>query len=144
MNPIIRTISERIRDHLTKQNAQALENGPLGGCRYRGHSGKMCAVGCLIDAKHYSGAFEGSTVAEDDVFEAVLSSLEASGIHARSLSLEDRATLRDVLDDWQVYHDGARFDGLHYVKWLTLDDPDASPAAAHERIMNRQPPANEG
>ena len=101
-------------------------------------------MGCLIDDQHYSGHLEGRTVTDDDVFETVLDSLEASGIHARSLSLEDRATLRDVLDDWQVYHDGARFDGLHYVKWLTTDDPYASPAVEHERIMNRQPPANEG
>lgn len=144
MNPIIREVSERVRDHLTKQNAQALENTAPRGCRYHSRDGKMCAVGCLIDAKHYSWDFEGATIADGAVFDAVLSSLEAAGTHARRLSFEDLCTLRDVLDDWQVYHDSARFDGLHYVKWLTTDDPYASPAAEHERIMNRQPPANEG
>jgi len=50
-------IFDTVATHLLKQNDKSLDS--YGECRYRAEDGNMCAVGCLIDTKHYTSGFEG-------------------------------------------------------------------------------------
>lgn len=86
-------ISETIRDHLIKQNAQAYENGD---CLYKTPSGKMCAVGCLIKPEHYLEKFEGKGIDELAVQSAV----------EESVGFKFDRDGFNMLSNWQNYHDG--------------------------------------
>jgi len=45
-------IFEAVLEHLAKQKEQSLDDRGET-CRYRGHDGKMCAIGALIDDEDY-------------------------------------------------------------------------------------------
>lgn len=114
-------ISERIRDHLTKQKAQS--RGP-NGCAYRGDGGVMCAVGCLITDDGYSPNIE--DIGSDAVI--IRDALIRSGVDVDSFD-------RKLLRDWQRYHDGmcSRGRGYSYTEWLNGDER-SSPEAFHQFI----------
>lgn len=65
---------EKAIKHVLKQGQQAVDG--YGACKYRGDSGLMCAVGCLIKDEYYHKDLEGNAVYETDVMEALESSLE--------------------------------------------------------------------
>lgn len=90
-------VSELIRDHLTKQNAQAFAQGD---CLYKSPDGKMCAVGCLIKPEHYKEDFEGRGVSDADIIEAVTNSV---GLVVDRNADDDLAF--GLLSGWQAYHD---------------------------------------
>lgn len=56
-------IFNKVRDHLLKQNAQALVPGTTT-CRYRDMRGNKCAVGCLISDEMYRLDMEGLRVSD--------------------------------------------------------------------------------
>lgn len=117
----LQQISERIRDHLTTQKAQAKKGS---ACAYRGENGTVCAVGCLIDDEHYSPAFEGQTAADDRVMNAVCESLALG----RSVDL---VLLGNMLNDWQAYHDSGGYD-----HWCADDAAAISPADKHGSLAD--------
>lgn len=54
-------IFDKVVIHMLTQNARST-NKSGGSCSYRGHAGKMCAVGCLIDDSEYSEEMEDFTI----------------------------------------------------------------------------------
>lgn len=116
-------ISEKIRDHLTKQ--KAVSRMPTG-CAYRGDGGVKCAVGCLIDDDNYSSDLEYRSVGHGPVIKAIEVSL---GMKITSGCLR-------MLKEWQQYHDQ-----FHYFQW-TDPDPDSasnvkliSPTDFHNQVL---------
>lgn len=109
------SISERIRDHLIKQKTRASK--PYNDddlactqtfCAYRGDSGTMCAVGCLIEDEHYTPDMERKNAGSHDVSNGVAKSL---GIDLDLECADDDETRRiyafiGMLDSWQNFHDG--------------------------------------
>lgn len=64
---------DKAAGHLLAQNAKSKKAD--GMCAYRGGEGRMCAVGCLIDADHYDKYLEGQTATDDLIIEAVSDSI---------------------------------------------------------------------
>lgn len=129
MSPELIAISERIRDHLTKQKAQSMgtygeDNN--GGCMYRGPEGLMCAVGCLIKDEEYNYLMEGSPAASFDVMKAV----------SDSLGVEMSPELEWVCSHWQAYHDGASTGvaDFLYSKWVDGNEHH-HPGAFHDHLL---------
>ena len=87
----LRAIFERVKAHLLAQNCQSMTDGE---CAYRGEDGLRCAVGVLIEDRHYSRFFEGGTVCDASVAQAL--ALSGVGVSQRHLSL---------LADLQNMHD---------------------------------------
>lgn len=87
-------ISETIRDHLIKQNAQSLSGDK---CVYRGDYGRMCAVGVLIKDEFYHKSLESKSCKADLVANAV----------SKSLDVRMDQSVYKLLAEWQVYHDGS-------------------------------------
>jgi len=108
-------ISETIRDHLIKQNAQAIDNGL---CCYRTDSGLKCAVGCLITDEHYSSNMEHRPAKDGRVVRAII----------ESLGIEWNYKVEGLLTAWQAYHDGV------YGVWVN-DKLCASPSEQHENFV---------
>ena len=102
-------ISEKIRDHMTKQKAVSRT---ASGCAYRGEGGLKCAVGCLIDDDSYTSDLEQRSVPHGPVIKAIESSL---GIEITSGCLR-------MLKMWQKYHDQ-----LCYYRWVGHKDGDPVP-----------------
>lgn len=50
---------------------QTTQNIPLVDCAYRGENNTRCAVGQIISDEFYSELFEGKSIHEDEVLEAV-------------------------------------------------------------------------
>ncbi len=53
----LQDIFTQARDHLLKQNCKSNWKGTISTdltCKYRGHNGTMCAVGCFISDEEYS------------------------------------------------------------------------------------------
>lgn len=119
MTPV--EISEKIRDHLIKQNARAQNRN--GSCRYRGIDGLSCAVGCLIKDEFYNA----NEIEGHGVFTyGVRLALNKSGI-----LFSENDPIQELLGAWQSYHDSA--DG--YIAWLDCPDVFPSPQSTHERLM---------
>lgn len=118
-------MSERIRDHLTKQKAQSLSVRHC--CAYRGENGNMCAVGCLITDEAYKPNIEAVGVNAVSVNDA----LRKSGI-----ALEPGALT--LLSDWQRYHDSmaSRGRGYSYHHWIKGDETH-SPTEFHDFIVEQ-------
>lgn len=77
MNQEFQPIFDRIATHLLNQGKRAQRLG--GGCRYYAPDGLKCAVGCLIDEKHYDENLEGSS-ADDPLVEAALEASIGRGL----------------------------------------------------------------
>lgn len=116
-----REVSEKIRDHLTAQHAQATDE--VGKCMYRGKLGSMCAVGCLIPDDEYAPWMEGTGIAAKTA---------AGGeIWAVMRELYGDYLLLELLREWQFYHDRGM-----YAAWCAAD-VDPSPDLYHEELMRR-------
>ena len=122
-------ISEKIRDHLTKQHDRSTNDH--GSCKYRADSGLMCAVGCLIDDGVYEQWLEGKMANDPDIIDA----LERSGVAM------DEATI-DLARAWQQYHDSSyssndvQSDASYsYSVWNRSGNDANSPATVHDIIM---------
>lgn len=92
-------VSMYIVEHLLKQGSRSIND--QNKCRYRADNGKMCAVGCLIDDKHYSDTFETLNFNDTDIQRAVARSL---GIEWKEVSSYG-SPMFNLLREWQVYHD---------------------------------------
>ena len=129
-------LSERIRDHLTKQRKVSIVEGL--GCAYRGADGTMCAVGCLIKDEHYSTVVEGAAVVsqwrddklpeDDDKNKSIFALKDAL---TKSLGRVPTAIDMKAMKLWQEYHDGHYFE--HWVKYGVDDE---SPDSHHETVLS--------
>jgi hypothetical protein len=65
-------IYDKVSIHLLLQNEKS-----IGGdeCRYRGDSGLMCAVGCLVKDKYYNVNIEGLTIGQTTVYKVLQKSI---------------------------------------------------------------------
>jgi hypothetical protein len=120
-------ISEKIRDHLTKQRKQS--KTPYGGmitpnCAYRGGNGLMCAVGCLIKDEVYSENLESLTADMPEVVNAIRD----------SLGVEITSDMIQLCMDWQSYHDDSH-NGFHYENWTDGTSGESSPELFHIHMM---------
>ena len=73
---------DKVAKHLLTQREPAIAKD-YTACRYRAPDGKSCAIGCLIDDKHYKEDYEGvgvgsTSYCDDDRQELLRDSLEAS------------------------------------------------------------------
>jgi hypothetical protein len=93
-------------DHLRKQGCrslQALQEGELGGCSYRGDGGTMCAIGTLMTDDEYDHTWEGVGVYHLIIGECLPPALEKRlGPNCRMLM-----DLQQFHDDYLEYLDGA-------------------------------------
>ncbi len=107
-------ISQTIRDHLIKQQKQALNE--QGNCMYRGCGGAMCAVGVLIKDEFYNPDIENKCIDDDSVIRVV----------SKSLGVDELPwEVCELLDGWQGYHD------IEYKNFLNGDQMAASPTTKH-------------
>ena len=98
----LQEIFDKVATHLLTQNKKAQSPVVPGEqikpkCLYRAPDGSKCAVGCLIPDDLYDPAIEGSSVADDIVWEAATGELDY-----------DRAeefALGDLLTQLQITHD---------------------------------------
>lgn len=84
---------DRVASHLLTQNEKSIGGGT---CLYRGPEGRMCAVGCLIEDKHYSAQLE-QQYASDSI---VITALVRSGVDYDEV--EDLAHLQYIHDEVPV------------------------------------------
>lgn len=121
-------ISEQIRDHLIKQNAQA---GIEGDCLYRTENGNMCAVGCLIKDEHYHASFEGKGIYDKVIRKAIEASI---GLHVEYRQLGSDTPVYNLLFNWQCYHDD---EYLAHVEDRSYYGKKAqTPAEYHDRLIS--------
>lgn len=122
-------ISEKIRDHLTKQRLQSkTKYGSCltPSCAYRGDNGVMCAVGCLITDEAYNENLESLTADMTEVVNAL----------RESLGFEITPEMIALCLDWQSYHDDSH-NGFKYNHWAAGHSPsdDDSPENFHIHMM---------
>lgn len=120
-------ISERIRDHLTKQRKQSkavYAGSSTPSCAYRGDNGLMCAVGCLITDEVYTDDLESLCADVSEVVNAL----------THSLGFEITEHMEQLCTNWQLYHDDV-INGFSYAKWIDSGDDDISPEMFHIHLM---------
>lgn len=103
-------ISEKIRDHLTKQRKQSKSvyaGSKVPSCAYRGDNGLMCAVGCLITDEVYTPDLESQCADTRDVVHALMN----------SLGFDITEKIEQLCTDWQLYHDD-EINGFSYANWI--------------------------
>lgn len=126
-------LSEKVRDHLTKQKARAVADIPqeentkfpgkvISRCRYRGDNGTMCAVGCLIPDERYTPSLEGFSAGH----EAIMSAIFGGGVPDEY----DAYKVERLLCNWQHYHDHG-----DYAPWCLGEGWANSPADRHQRAL---------
>ena len=71
MTMSVREIFYKVEKHLLKQNERSYDKGLARGCRYRNDQGLTCAVGCLMTDDMYEASFEGESVRDKYVTEAL-------------------------------------------------------------------------
>ena len=71
MTMSVREIFNKVEKHLLKQNERSYDKGLARGCRYRNDQGLTCAVGCLMTDDMYEPTFEGESVRDKYVTEAL-------------------------------------------------------------------------
>ena len=89
-------IFDKVAGHLLTQGVRSVGYG--GACAYRGIEGNMCAIGCLIDADHYSVDLEGMCADDQDILEAIKGSLNTDIDREKRHLLVD---LQSIHDDYQ-------------------------------------------
>ncbi|MFG1501661.1 hypothetical protein ABMA70_15740 [Halobacteriovorax sp. XZX-3] len=115
----LQTIFNMVLQHLARQN-QAAMNPETEGCAYRGGENTKCAVGYLIAESSYYEEFEGQTVGDSAVDEAVKESVGELTLSAF-----------DMLARLQSIHDG------DYELICKRCPYDSSPATAMKVRLNR-------
>ena len=68
MTMSVREIFYKVEKHLLKQNGRAEVSGT---CQYRTDSGLSCAVGCLMTDDIYDSSFEGESVRDSSIMDAL-------------------------------------------------------------------------
>lgn len=91
--------------HLAKQRSRSVSDI---GCAYRGHNGKMCAVGCVIPDELYSPAMEGHGLASlpgrhPEVMDYLMKEFFGEWTKQKEI------TLIGILDVAQDFHDQGRY-----------------------------------
>lgn len=103
----LQEIYDKVVAHLRAQNARS-RNGEF--CAYRGASGQMCAIGCLIKDEHYTPELEGLPVFHSSVQTA----LNNSGIPIDESSIQ-------LLQKFQRIHDSHSIQYWEYgFKYIAL------------------------
>jgi len=69
----LQQIFNKVSTHLLEQNERSVVD-TTGTCAYRGESGKMCAVGCLMADDKYHDGCEGHTVHSGGVMQILAGS----------------------------------------------------------------------
>jgi hypothetical protein len=97
----LQQIFDKVARHLLTQMKQSRTE--LGSCAYRGADNTMCAVGCLIEDKHYKRTIEFKGARDTNVQEILVKSgiLEAVDVDNYSLKTELLARLQVVHDSNQ-------------------------------------------
>lgn len=91
-------VFDRVAIHLLMQGKRSKDrNGTW--CAYRGPDGTACAVGCLIDDKHYQKRFEGVAINNPVLGPLMMQSVEVS----LGMSLGDKE--KHLLFALQIVHD---------------------------------------
>jgi len=119
----LQEIFNKVASHLLKQNEKSkaivpgLYHEPIFDCAYRGETGLMCAVGCLISDAAYHPNLEGKSADADEVVSALfasgidsydevvislLSNIQA--IHDGDEPHEWKSSLNDLADSYQLEH----------------------------------------
>ena len=65
----VNKIFYKVQKHLLKQNEKSMDFG--SGCMYRSNGGLSCAVGCLMTDDIYRPSFEGESVRDSSIMEAL-------------------------------------------------------------------------
>ena len=97
MTRSVREIFYKVEKHLLKQNERA-ESG--GNCQYRTDSGLSCAVGCLMTDDIYDSSFEGDSVRDSSIMDA-LTPIVGVNEDKRELKLYLLRQLQVVHDEYQ-------------------------------------------
>jgi len=133
-NALIKSLSTReeifdyVEAHLKKQGYRSMLNADFGTCAYRGESGSMCAVGCLLADDEYNPGMENNSVME-------LADLSGSEIFAKIALPERLIPHARMLEALQDLHDrsanwtsgkGLSHRGIGHLRhlrklWLTSD-----------------------
>ena len=97
MTMSVNKIFYKVQKHLLKQNERSMDLG--SGCMYRSNGGLSCAVGCLMTDDIYRPSFEGESVRDSSIMEALTPIV---GVN------EDKRMLKlYLLRELQVVHDNA-------------------------------------
>tara|TARA_B110000908_G_scaffold160700_1_gene204174 strand:+ start:514 stop:861 length:348 start_codon:yes stop_codon:yes gene_type:complete len=92
----VREIFYKVEKHLLKQNEKSMDTDVFG-CMYRSNGGLSCAVGCLMTDDIYRPSFEGESVRDSSIMEALTPIV---GVN------EDKRVLKlYLLRELQVVHD---------------------------------------
>ena len=95
MTMSVREIFYKVEKHLLKQNKKSVDSG--SGCMYRSNGGLSCAVGCLMTDDIYDSSFEGDSVRDSSIMDALTPIV---GVN------EDKRVLKlYLLRELQVVHD---------------------------------------
>ena len=95
MTMSVREIFYKVEKHLLKQNEKSMDSGSW--CMYRSDNGLSCAVGCLMTDDIYRPSFEGESVRDSSIMEALTPIV---GVN------EDKRELKlYLLRELQVVHD---------------------------------------
>ena len=95
MTMSVREIFYKVEKHLLKQNEKSMDFG--SGCMYRSGGGLSCAVGCLMTDDIYRPSFEGDSVRDSSIMDALTPIV---GVN------EDKRVLKlYLLRELQVVHD---------------------------------------
>ena len=95
MTMSVREIFYKVEKHLLKQNEKS--ESKCAGCQYRSDNGLSCAVGCLMTDDIYDSSFEGDSVRDSSIMDALTPIV---GVN------EDKRVLKlYLLRELQVVHD---------------------------------------
>lgn len=106
---------DRVVTHLLTQNCRAYHDG---SCVYRDTHGNMCAIGSLIDDKHYSPSLENTCLeSHGPVYKAVCDSLGYTLSDGEEVMLGNLRNIHDEFSpgEWpSALKDLARVEGLTF------------------------------
>src|ERR1700739_42157 len=87
-------VFDKVAVHLLTQNEQSMN--PSGAfCKYRGANGLSCAVGCLVDDKHYDPQMEDKSPDCIEVMKVLRHTVDI-----------DNHGISSLLNELQLLHDG--------------------------------------
>lgn len=94
---------DKVVNHLVAQGKQSIGHFPSGdeGCLYRSKDGLSCAVGCLIEDKHYTRDMEN----REPGYPVVTEGLRKSGVSTDASTLQLLRELQRIHDNdgcWDV------------------------------------------
>jgi hypothetical protein len=99
-------VFDTVSRHLIEQGCKSvsIDDMEIGSysCMYRGEQGTKCAIGALIKDEYYCSTFEGGTLSEELIVEAIEKSLGVT------LEYKDIAFLREL----QSAHDSSFDEGF--------------------------------